>query len=250
MTDPPVLPISTGEGALLTSAPAVVFGIMLWPRDDQRRDQHLAYEYLKQSPGALKDQPGLAEAALSAPPLPELQREMETQGARGFAAGTQLCAALGMYGSLGSARRGCEGDPERPGLAGQQVPRAASERTLRDCWSEFRPVAHLWGAVRLLRLRYDQADAQELDRALEAILRPGPEFVEFLALAEALRAAGVEHLPPRASRHFRGGHRVNAEDAKPQARAATTLDPEESWALPPDLCGVLRRAEVGSAPPA
>jgi hypothetical protein len=87
----------------------------------------------------------------------------------------------------------------------------ASERSVRAAWARFKPVAHLCAAWQLHR---DFGAASKID--------PVTDLPNFLAAAEALRIQGERHHPPAG--------RTGSKPSK-----FTTLDPQHTWRLPPDL---------------
>jgi len=106
-------------------------------------------------------------------------------------------------------RAWCEDQARNETNEGRPVP--ASERSVRAAWARFKPVAHLCAAW---RLHQDSGPASKID--------PAKDLLNFLAAAEALRIQGELHHPP-----------IGRTASKPSK--FTTLDPQQTWHLPPDL---------------
>jgi hypothetical protein len=112
--------------------------------------------------------------------------------------------------SLARAIRAWSEDQAR-GKTSDGRPVPASERSLHAAWKLFKPVAHLCAAW---QLHQDLGAASKID--------PSADLLNFLAAAEALRIQGEMHHPPAG--------RTGSKPAK-----FTTLDPQQTWHLPPDL---------------
>ncbi len=225
-----VLEITDGKGTLRLEAPLIVLATMSHPDDPAQRFKFLDTLTAKaltelEAPISRK----LAIQASAAAAEAESVLDEMGEAAYGIAVAGDILlfvfnAARYSPKSASVARAiavWCEAHALGKTQEGGYV--AASPRSVKAAWSRFKPVAHLCGALSLFQI--DQI----------AALNPlDPEtLLNFLAVAEALRAFGEAHHPPS-----------GRTGSKPSR--TSMLDPDTTWKTPSDL--VLPQS-VFSVPP-
>jgi hypothetical protein len=216
---PPILEITDGKGKLLPSAPFIVLATMFHADNPQQRRQFLETLSAKVliEIGAPIPQEQANQAAATAAEIDSVIDRASYAGYGMAVSGDLLLfiinAALYSPNDASLARTirvWCEDHALGRTHEGRAV--AASPRSVKAAWSRFKPVAHLCGAWRL----------SQIDRILEWNPTDPEKLLNFLAIAEGLREFGEAHHPPSG--------RTGSQPSR-----TSTLDPETTWKVPPDL---------------
>jgi hypothetical protein len=214
---PPILDITDGRGELLWHAQFRVLSTMFHPDDEEQRERLFQAMVMAAIANAGERIPRELVSFFKSPEETEWLMNSASESGYGVAVTGDLL--LGIINarfqspkdaSLARAiRTWCEDQARGKTSDGRSVP--ASERSLRDAWKRFKPVAHLCAAW---QLHQDLGAASKID--------PSADLLNFLAAAEALRTQGEMHHPPAG--------RTGSKPAK-----FSTLDPQQTWHLPSDL---------------
>ncbi len=178
--------------------PSWILALMHFPHDERSRKRYLAVRMAEQSLSAKETQTfeltrealeSIVDAAMGG-----VWSSVEQTAKRGIVAGDVLMVMYAMHAapwelpapSFGRAIDVIKRFASDPGMGaeyadGAKLPR--SDRIVRECISEFRSVAHLWGAFRLhqafplpTQLHEDLLRSREGARALLGIARTLQEF--------------------------------------------------------------------------
>ena len=222
----PYLDLGDWKNGLDAFAPVRVFATMLFPTDDQRRTEYLALTF---------KQARLAPASPSGEPQP-LYRALETArkvyltegkpGVGGYLAGEILVIVRNIAEHHEGSPRGEASVSKAIALlaearkTGKSFPGgliASNPGTLRQAWSEFWSVSHLWFAVSCWipgEAVLDKSETALPDATIKALAIEN--FSAILAVAEDIRQFGEAH----STRSKQGDKRK------------TVLSPKETWKLP------------------
>lgn len=220
----PILPISDGQGALKLDAPFICWATMLFPDDEEKREQMawrtLVAAILAEAAEAgeenvtidLADQVELVASAH----LDRLPEVLAKRTAAGRAAGDILqhlvafAAHVPEHASVHKATYVvCQQLKESSAQGRRKTP--ASRSWARTAWSQFKCVSHLWAAF----LNFGEL-AKEAGMPDLHIVEASPEALfYFLTISEWYRHQGESILP--------------------QSQVIPTLDPTVTWKVPDDL---------------
>ena len=144
--------------------------LMLWPNDSEKRRLYFAADYAngfvyKHDPSSVFPwSASLIQALLEAPSWSELKNELKRQSKRALVAGYVFTFMFLMDHLKGRLpRRGAKGASISKALFlaeewakqgatfGDGTKMLASAKSVKDCWRDFRSVAHFWAAIELNR---------------------------------------------------------------------------------------------------
>ena len=216
----PVIRFSRPEAAV-----GELLALMFYPDDESGRRASIVTAEVRRVTSA-PDAPLLtlsaedARTLLVAPSWDQIKRAERYRAKMGFVAG-QVLATLYLthrfrekspryfVPSMNRAIFVTQGLAAKGALFGDGTPMPRSDRTIRDYWRTFAPVAHFWATLRLAGLGYPFAPEREAFAA--------EHFPRFLGIANALYRFGVQFVP---------------EGAQP---ALPLLDTTTAYALPPSV---------------
>lgn len=208
----PSLDVLDDKNELAWDAILKIWAVMYFPGNELRRRQYVAAvrasvtansrmqldEISGQVEGVTLPAEDLA-TLLNGPSFSDLKREANALYAGGLIAGVMLRTTL----SCAVHHRNLMGVNKAACIVGRMLRESGfanlGESKIKEKWSYFRPVAHLWAALICLEERLASGQVEE-----------------FLGLAEAYRAMGEGVFVPRSHK-------------------GPVLDPSQTWRIPPEL---------------
>lgn len=171
-----------------------ISALMLFPKDKEKRDRfvlHLVMNLSRHSDILVPLTIGEIRAMLNAPGIKEIAKDVSYFARRGIVAGSLLRYVHAMASgkitepSIKKAMFIYQSMYEK-----REIDIPLSEQTIRECWTEFKPVAHLHAAQFNNQLNPDLA---EEDRPLVVF-----DTLSFLSTAGAYQEFGCNFIPKRA----------------------------------------------------
>lgn len=223
----PELDLGDWRNGLDAFTPVRVFGTMLFPKDHERREEYLAVESALAQGSPTEVTSSLYRVLAHARHAYLTERKKPAE--RGYLAGEILVLVRNIAEYHEGSPRGeasVSKAIELLAAAKKNAKRfpggliASNPETLRQAWSKFKSVSHLWFAVSCWVPGETVLEASEtaLPNAAAKALT-SEHFLAILAVAEDMRQFGETH----------------ATRAKQAGKPKSILPPEETWKVPAEL---------------